>query len=160
MNPIFQFWQEWIGHLREQNVKCLQEKSTSMVRSNNTHPYTDSILEKMKEKPHNKPSPCREYPLKYIHTDITRLFPVLGYNGCQYWVMFFDDVTQLSTTIPIIYKSEMFAEFRKFLTKYKQLKRWCHRIRLDNSSENQSNKFRQWYAQQEISIEVTITNQH
>ena len=118
-----------------------------MARSNNAHPCTDCILERMKEKPHNKPSPHGEYPLEYIHTDIAGPFPVVGYNGCRYWVTFLNNATQLSTTIPIAYNNEMFAELRKFLAKYKRPERQCHCIHLDDSGENQSNEFRKWCAQ-------------
>ena len=123
MNPTLQLWHEKMGHLGEQNVKRLQEISTGMARSNNAYPCTDCILGRMKKKPHNKLSPYEEYPLEYIHTDIAGLFPVISYNGCWYWVTFLDNATQLSTTIPITYKSKMFAEFRKFLVKYKQPER-------------------------------------
>lgn len=97
----------------------------------------------MKKKLYNKPSPCGEYFLKYIHTNIAGLFPVVGYNKCWYWIMFLDNATQLCTTIPITYKSETFAKFHKFLAKYKQPERQCHCICLDDSGKNQSNKFRE-----------------
>lgn len=148
-----------MSHLGKQNIKCLQEISTNMAWSNNVYPCTDCILEKMKEKPYNKPSPRRKYLLKYIHTDIAGFFPVFGYNRYQYWVTFLDNATQLSTTILITYKNEMFAELRKFLAKYEQLKRQCHCIHLDDSGKNRSNKFREWCAQRKILVEVTTTNQ-
>lgn len=133
---------------------------TVMKKLINAHPCTDCILGRKKEKPHNKSSPRGEYPLEYIHTDIAGPFPVVGYNGCQYWVTFLDDATQLSTTIPIAHKSEMFTELQKFLAKYKRPERRCHRIRLDNSGENRGSEFRELSAQRGISIEVTTTDQH
>ena len=160
MDPTLRLWHERMGHLGEQNVKRLQEMLTGMVRSNNAHSCTDCILWRLKEKPHNKPSPRGEYPLEYIHIDIAGPFLVVGYNRCRYWVTFLDDATQLSTTIPIAYKSEMFAKLRKFLAKYKRPERRCHRIRLDDSGENRSNEFREWCAQRRISVEVITTDQH
>lgn len=134
--------------------------STGMIKPNNAHSCKNCILGKMKEKPYNKRSQHGEYPLKYIHIDIAGSFPVVDYNGCRYWVTFLAHKTQLSTTIPITYKSEMFAELRKFLAWYKWLERRYHCTRLDNSDENQNNKFREWCAQQGISVEVTTTDQH
>ncbi len=84
MNPTLQLWNERIGHFEEQNVKRLQEMLTGMIKPNNNHSCKDCILGRMKEKPYNKPSPCGEYSLKYIHTNITDPFPVVGYNRCQY----------------------------------------------------------------------------
>ena len=77
MDPTIQLWHERMGHLGKQNVKHLQEMSTDIARSNNAHPYTDRILGRVKEKPHNKLSPYGEYSLKYIHTDIAGLFLVV-----------------------------------------------------------------------------------
>ncbi len=110
--------------------------SKGMTKLINAHPCTDCILGRMKEKSHNKSSPSGEYPLEYIHTAIADQFPVVGYNICRYWVTFLDDATQLSTTIPITHKSEMFTELQKFLAKYERPERRCHRIRLDDSGEN------------------------
>lgn len=115
---------------------------TGMAKSNNAHFCTNCILEKMEKKPYNKSSPYKKYPLKYIYPDIAGFFPVVGYNRCWYWVTFLDDATQLSITILIIYKSEIFAELRKFLAKYKQSKHQCHCICLDDSGKNWSNKFK------------------
>ena len=123
IDPTFQLWRKKMGYLGKQNVKRLQKMSTGMARSNNAHLCTDYILGRMKEKPHNKPLLRGEYPLEYIHTNIAGLFPVVGYNKYWYWVTFLDNATQLSTTIPITYKSEMFAKLRKFLAKYKRPKR-------------------------------------
>ncbi len=119
-DPTLQLCHERIDHLGEQNVKRLQGMSTCMTKLINAHPCTDCILGRIKEKPHNKSSPFGEYPLEYIHTDIAGPFPVVGYNGCRYWVTFLDDATQLSTTIPITNKSEMFTELQKFLAKYER----------------------------------------
>ncbi len=148
-----------MGHLGEQNVKRLQRMSKGMTKLINAHPCKDCILRRMKEKPHNKSSPHGEYHLEYIHTDIAGPFPVVGHDGCQYWVTFLDDATQLSTTIPITHKSKMFTELQKFLAKYKRPERRCYRIRLDDSGENRGSKFREWSAQRGISIEVTTTDQ-
>lgn len=93
MDLTLQLWYKRMGHLGEQNVKRLQEMSIGMKSSNNTHFCTDCILERMKEKPHNKESPRGEYPLEYIYTDIAGPFPVVCYNGCRYWVTFLDDAT-------------------------------------------------------------------
>ncbi len=149
-----------MGHLGEQNVKCLQEMSTGMTKLINAHPCTDCILGRMKEKQHNKSSPRGEYPLEYINTDIAGPFPVVGYKGCRYWVTFLDDATQLSTTIPITHKSKMLTELQKFQAKYERPERRCHRISLDDSGENRGSKFREWSAQREISIKVTTTDQN
>lgn len=159
-DPSLQLWHERMGHLGKQNVKRLQEMSTGMTKPNNAHPCKECILGRMKEKPLHKSSPRGEYLLEYIHTDIAGPFPVAGYNECRYWVTFLDDASQLSIVIPITYKSEMFAELRKFLAKYERPERRCHRIRLDDSGENRSNEFREWCAQRGISVEVTTTNQH
>ncbi len=149
-----------MGHLDKQNVKRLQEMSTGMTKLINAHPCTVCILGRMKEKPNNKSFPRGEYPLEYFHTDIASPFPVVRYNGCRYWVTFLNDATQLSTIIPITHMSEMFNELQKFIAKYKQPERRCHRIRLDDRGENRDSKFREWSAQRGISIEVTTTDQH
>ena len=119
MDQIFQLWHEQMGHFRKQNIKRLQEMLINIARSKNAHLCMDCILGRIKEKPYNKPFPRWKYSFKYIYTDIASLFPIVGYNKCWYWVMFLDDATQLSTIIPIIYKSEIFAKFCKFLAKYK-----------------------------------------
>ncbi len=80
-DTTLQLSHERMGHLGEQKVKRLQEMSTGMTKLINVHPCTDCILGRMKEKPQNKSSPCGEYPLEYIHTDIAGSFPVVGYNG-------------------------------------------------------------------------------
>lgn len=48
---------------------------------------------------------------------------------------------QLSEAIPIANKNNMFLEFQKFLAKHKWPERRCHRVQLDDSSENQTQEF-------------------
>ena len=118
------------------------------------------VLGRMTKGPHKHSFEPGTYPLEFIHTDISRKFPVLGSHKERYWVTFLDDYTKMVEAYPISEKSDFFACFQRFLEKYERPEQRCHRIRLDWAGENRLAEFHDYCKDRGIAVEATAVEQH
>lgn len=106
-------------HLGKQNLQHLVAMSTGMEHYPDFCFCKPCVYNRMKITPHKNLAKRGDYPMEYIYTDIMGPLLIVGYDVFYYWVTFLNDNIQLSETIPLVNKSNIFSKFQKFLAKHK-----------------------------------------
>jgi len=152
-------WHERLGHLGEQNLKRLQSMSTGMRPLPNTCTCMPCVNAKLRENPHDHSFKRGEYPLEFIHIDLSGRMP-RGIHGEEYWVTIVDDTTALTDVTPVVRKNDLPRAVQRFLEKYERPERRCHRARIDQGGENLSPELTEYLKDRGVLIEPTGTEQH
>ena len=152
-------WHARFGHPGEQTLKDTASLVTGMRPLPHSSMCISCVRARQKETPHNHPSRRGEYPLEFLHTDLSgRLFQ--GHGGAQYYCAIIDDLTGFTWVKALRTKDEFPLALRNFLEQHERPERRCHRIRLDQAGENTSNQMQELCADRGIYLETTATNQH
>ena len=157
--PWLDLWHQRLGHLGQQNLKRLVRMSTGMRPLPDGCTCIHCVNAKLKEVPHNHPFKRGEYPLEFIHIDLSGRMPK-GRDGEEYWVTIVDDCTGLTDVTPIRKKSELPLAVQRFLEKNERPERRCHRARIDQAGENLTLELADFLRDRGVAIEPTGTEQH
>ena len=157
--PWLDLWHKRLGHLGEQNLKRLARMSTGMRPLSNGCTCIYCVNAKLREVPHNHSFKRGEYPLEFIHIDLSGRMPK-GRNGEEYWVTIVDDFTAVTDVTSVCKKSELPLAVQRFLEKNERPERRCHRVRIDQAGENLTPELADFLRDRGVAIEPTGTGQH
>jgi len=147
-------WHNRLGHLNFQAVS----KAIGIPLPKDLPICEDCIIGKQHRRSF-PPSvtPKSSTPLQLVHTDVCGPQRVASHSGCVYFVVFVDDYSRYTVTLPLQHKSEVFEAFKRYQTwAEKQTGHSLRILRSDNGGEYTSNAMGQYLTEKGIAHQTTV----
>lgn len=155
-------WHNRLGHPSRQK---LQELIAGGLATGIPHFHVDPvfscepcIMGKQEKLLHNRSQTRAEQLLQLVHTDVCRPMENQSLGGSKYYVTFIDDKSHFTCIYFLRKRSEVFEKFKEYLSyAERQTRQQLQVLRSDNGGEYVSEQFNDFYKQNGIHRNFSIT---
>ena len=154
-------WHQRLGHLCEQQIKCMVEKKLAsgikLPKSCALHFCEGCVEGKMHRGAFHTVGVRSLKRLQLVHSDVCGPMPAESLGGHKYFVTFIDDYSRCCAVYFLKQKSEVFNKFKEFeMITTSDCGHKIEGLRTDNGGEYISNEFKDYLKSRGIRHELTI----